>query len=399
MGTYLSLIIINLFIYEVTGSPFLVGLFFLFRLIPAFFMGNIAGVMADKYDRRILMIIADIVRACLIFSVIFLKNDLYPLYFIIFGIAISDRLYQSCMGGGLPNIAGKENILDANSYLSAGRTIGLLIGPVLGGVFASSKSYALAFSIDAASYIFSAMMIFMMSVKFQEKSNGLERLSMWQGLKQGYGFILARAGLLSVILIRCLDAFGSAALNISIPIFSNELGQLTPGLCYGFMYAVFGVGEVTGALYFARKPFINERPPEVVTGWSILFMALFFGLALSGTTLYFAMIFLFLSAVMEGITCVTYNMYMQKSPDEIRGRVIGTSETGVWTSMGIGMFVSGLIAEKINIAHVVQACAVLIIVGCIAHLFYWKRRDSGNVAAELALPSLSKQALTLQNQD
>jgi len=46
-------------------------------------MGNIAGVMADKYDRRKLMILADVVRACLIFSVVFLREYLYPLYFII----------------------------------------------------------------------------------------------------------------------------------------------------------------------------------------------------------------------------------------------------------------------------------------------------------------------------
>lgn len=375
MGTYLSLIIINLFIYEMTKSPFLVGLFFLFRLIPAFFMGNIAGVLADKYDRRKLMIFADITRACLIFSVVFLREDLYPLYFIIFGIAISDRLYQSCMGGGLPNIAGKENILSANSYLSAARTIGLLIGPIVGGLLASTKSYTIAFSVDACSYLFSALTVFLMTVKFQEDRGEKKALSMMGGLKQGYGFILAQAGLLSVIIIRCLDAFGSAALNISIPIFSNTVGQFTPGICYGLMYAVFGLGEVVGAIFIARKPFITGRPPEVVTGWSILFMALFFGLALSGTTLYTALVFIFLSAIMEGVTCVTYNIYLQRSPDEIRGRIVGTSETGVWTSMGIGMFVSGLIAEKVNIAYVVQACAVLIMVGCLIHLFRWKRRE------------------------
>ena len=377
MGTYLSIIIINLFIYEVTGSPFLVGLFFLFRLLPAFFAGNIVSVLADKYDRRKMMILADLSRAVLIFSVVFLREGLYPLYFIVIGIAMCDRLYQSCLGGSIPNIVGKDKILNANSYLSAARTIGLLIGPVLGGLLASTKSYTLAFSIDSCSYLFSALMIFLMSAKFQEERPPEEKpLSMMEGLKQGYGFILARVGLLSVIIIRCLDAFGSAALNISIPIFSNKLGQLTPGLCYGLMYAAFGLGEVVGALYIARKPFITERPKEVVTGWAILFMGMFFGIALSMPSLELVLVFIFLSAVMEGITCVTYNIYLQKSPDNVRGRIVGTSETAVWTSMGIGMFITGLIAEKINIVHVVQVCAILIMLGCLIHLFIWKKRNS-----------------------
>lgn len=386
-GTYLSMVIINLFIYQMTGSPFLVGLFFLFRLIPAFFMGNLAGFLADRYDRRVLIIAADICRAVLIFSVIFLKDDLYPLYFIIFGIAVCDRLYQSAIGGALPNIVGGENLLPANSYLSAARTVGLLSGPILGGVFASMKAYGAAFSIDAATYLFSAAMFFLINAKFQVDMVERSKASMWDGIKSGYGFVLARAGLLSIILIRCLDAFGSAALNISIPVFSSSLGQLTPGLCYGLIYAAFGSGEVLGAMYLARKPFVRERPPEAVIGWSILLMALFFGIALGGPNLFHTMFFIFLSAAMEGVTCVTYNIYLQRSPDAIRGRIVGTSETGVWTSMGIGMFVAGIIAEKVNIAYVVQGFAALIIVGSMVHLFCFKRRQSAEAMKEAVEPA------------
>jgi MFS family permease len=374
LGTYLTLVIINLYIYQVTGSPFMVGLFLLFKLIPAFFMGNIAGVLADKYDRRFLIIIADITRAVLIFSVIFLKGNIYPLYFIIFGIAICDRLYSSCLGGSIPNIAEKENILSANSYLSAGRTIALVTGPMLGGVFASMNAYTVAFSIDASTYLLSALTVALITAKFQSVSQERRKLSMWSGLKESYGFIFARFGLMSVMLVRCLDAFGSSALNVGSPIFSGQLKQFTPSICYGLIYVAFGVGEMVGALYLAKRTFISEKPTEVIVGWSTLFMALFFGLAFSGTTIYHTMFFMFLSAIMEGVTTVNYSTYIQKSPDEIRGRIVGASETGVWTSMGIGMFISGLIAEKINIVYVVQAFASLIVIGCTVHLIYWWRK-------------------------
>lgn len=74
-GTYLSLVVINLFIYQVTGSALFVGIFMLLRLVPAFFMGNIAGVLADKYDRKYLIIIADLIRATLMLSIIFLHDE------------------------------------------------------------------------------------------------------------------------------------------------------------------------------------------------------------------------------------------------------------------------------------------------------------------------------------
>ncbi|MBI2974220.1 MAG: MFS transporter, partial [Deltaproteobacteria bacterium] len=222
--------------------------------------------------------------------------------------------------------------------------------------------------------LFSALTAAVISVKFQNVSLERRRLSMWSGLKESYGFILARFGLMSVMLVRCLDAFGSSALNVGFPIFSEQLKQFTPSICYGLLYVAFGIGEMVGALYFAKLNFVSEKPAEVIIGWSTLFMALFFGLSFSGTTVYHAMFFMFLSAIMEGVTTVNYSTYIQNSPDEIRGRIVGTSETLVWTSMGVGMFISGLIAERVNIVYVVQVFASLIIIGCVVHLIYWWRR-------------------------
>jgi predicted MFS family arabinose efflux permease len=199
---------------------------------------------------------------------------------------------------------------------------------------------------------------------------------MWSGLKEGYAFIFARAGLLSVILIRCLDAFGSSAINVGTPIFADGLRQFTPGICYGLIYAAFGAGEMVGSLWLARHKYVTSRPPELVVGWSILFMAVFFALAFGAGNLWGAMSFMFCSAVAEGVTAVIYNIYLQKSPDDIRGRIVGTSETGVWTSMGIGMFLSGVMAETVHISHVVQLFSTLIVIGCVWHLVK-TRRSSG----------------------
>ncbi len=375
LGTYLSLIVLNLFIYEATKSPMLVGVFLLLRLVPAFFMGNIAGLLADRYQRKYLMIAADLCRSALIFSVIFLREDIFPLYFIIFGIAICDRVYQSAMGGSIPNVAGQENILSANAYLASGRTIALVTGPLIGGLLLSVKAFDVAFAVDAASYLFSAIMVSLITANFHAVAAGTARKvsGLWQGIKEGYGFIFARAGLLSIILLRCLDAFGSSAINVGTPIFAESLRQFTPGVCYGLIYAAFGAGEIIGSLYLARHKYMTGRPPELVLGYSILFMALFFGLAFSAGNLWGTMFFMFLSAIAEGLTAVTYNIYLQKSPDDIRGRVVGTSETGVWTSMGIGMFLSGVIAEVVSISHVVQLFAAIIIIGCVWHLVKLRR--------------------------
>lgn len=393
-GSYISLIVVNLFIYQVTGSALLVGTFFLLRLIPAFFMGNIAGVLADKYDRKYLIVLADVVRAALIFSMIFVKDDIFPLYFLIFGISICDRLYFSCIGGSLPNIAGASALVKANAYLASGRTIALVAGPMLGGVLTSFGRYDVAFSVDAATYLFSASMVLLITARFQGASAARKALGIWKGFKEGYGFILARAGLVGVILIRALDAFGSSAINVGTPIFASTFSQPAPGVCYGLMYAAYGVGEMVGSLVLARRPFVQQRAPEQVVGVSILFMALFFGIAFTVPFLAVTLAGMVLSGVAEGVTAVTYNIYLQRNPDEVRGRIVGTSETTVWTVMGIGMFLSGLLAERIAIGTVVQAFAALIVAGCLVYLGLWRRRMSATSPAATLSPAAAPAATT-----
>lgn len=384
LGTYLSLIVINLFIYQVTGSALLVGVFLLLRLIPAFFMGNIAGVLADTRDRRSIMIIADVVRAALIFSMIFARSDIALLYVLVFGIAICDRLYASALGGGLPNIAGPAGLVKANAYLASGRTIALVGGPILGGLLASLGGTAVAFGVDAATYLFSAAMVSLMTVRFQTAATSRKRVGLWAGLKEGYGFIFARAGLLGIILVRALDAFGSSALNVGTPIFVSGFSHPKPGICYGLMYAAFGIGEMLGSLVLSRRPAVQGRAPELVVGVSILVMALAFGVALSAPLLPLALAGMMMSGLAEGVTVVTYNIALQRNPDEIRGRVVGTSETSVWTAMGIGMFLSGLLAERLPIGAVVWIFAAFIICGCIVHLALWRRRLGGWSASPAA---------------
>lgn len=378
IGTYLSLIVMNLFIYSVTKSPLLVGVFLLFRLVPAFFMGSVAGLISDKFERKYLIITADLFRAALIFSVIFLRENIYPLYIIIFLIAVFDRLYQSAMGGGIPNIVGKENMTIANSYLAAGRTIALVTGPIVGGLLISAGSYGIAFGIDAATYLFSAAAVSIMSCSFHDTSVARSKNGFWQGIKGGYNFIFARAGLFSIILLRCLDAFGSSALNVGQPVFTSELKEFTPGICYGLMFAAFGIGEMIGALFLSRRRFVQDVAPEIVIGVTIFIMALAFGISLSTGHIFHAMFFIWLCGIAEGVTTVVYNIRLQKNPDEIRGRVVGFSETSVWSAMGVGMFLAGLAAEWLDITHVVQIFAAIICIGCLVHLSVWRLRPTSN---------------------
>lgn len=355
----------------------MIGVFLLLRLIPAFFMGNIAGVIADRFDRKKIIIFADIARAALTVCILILRDYLYPLYIIIFLISMCDRLYQSAQGGCLPNIAGRDNISRANAYLTSGRTIALIFGPTLGGILISGGSYSAAFLVDASTYLFSAIMVAAIGANFHSASTVRSRIRFIEGLKEGYRFIFFRPTLLSIIFLRCLDAFGSSSLNVGMPIFSSSLKQYSPGICYGLMMAAYGIGEMTGAIFLSGNRCVKRYPVEIIIGFSIFFMAAFFAIALSSEHIFWGMFFIYLCGIAEGVTLVSYNATLQDNPDDIRGRIVGFSETAVWSGMGIGMFISGIAEEMFSLAAVVQCFAAMIAVGSFVHIVYWLKKYKG----------------------
>ncbi|MBI2341808.1 MAG: MFS transporter, partial [Deltaproteobacteria bacterium] len=277
-----------------------------------------------------------------------------------------------------------QNITKANAYLTSGRTVALVVGPMLGGLLISSGFYGFAFGIDATTYLFSAIMVWLITAEFHEKSTARQKVNFWDGLKQGYGFLFARMGLFSIILLRCLDAFGSSSLNVGLPVFVSGLGQFTPGICYGFMMLAYGIGEMTGAIFLAKSRLVRESHPEIVIGVTILFMAVSFGISMNVTNIFLGMFFIFFCGTFEGATVVTYNTALQKNPDEVRGRIVGFSEAGVWGSMGIGMFLSGLIMEHIDFGVIVQIFSAVIVAGSIFHIIFWRKKLLVNRIKEAA---------------
>lgn len=374
LGTYTSLIVTNCFIYNLTHSSLMVGIFLLTRLIPSLLIGSFAGVIADRFNRRYLMIIADIARALLIFSVIVFRNELYILYLIFLLIAVFDRFYQAAFGGGLPNIVGMDNLIKANAYIASGRTIAVIAGPILGGLLVALNRYNLAFSIDAVTYLVSALMVYMISAKLNHKILANNQRSWWADLKEGYIFVFTRYFLATALLLRTLDAFGSSVLSVGLPAFSNLLPELKASICYGLLIAAVGLGEMLGSFFLARLKICTLVAPEKLIGLSIAIMGLAFGIGMNMHHLTWAILFLFICGLAEGITVVHYNAIIQKNSDAIRSRIVGISETSIWSAMALGMFFSGLFIEYAGLAKIITLFSTTIFVGCSIFLVLSKNR-------------------------
>lgn len=235
IGSYFTSIAIIFLALEITQdltaaeATRLIALMTTFALIPVFVLGPIAGVLVDKFDRKKVMIVADICAALAITSLIF-ASKMWHLYLIFFLNSSVRQFFYPARTASLPKIVQQQELLSANGFIQTSANISRLIGPLLAGFLIEFFGLRAAFIVDAGSFVFSALMIFLITKNLKPKDNG-EKVTVRNvatGLKDGFKI-----------------SFGDKIISFVIILFAFTIlliGMIDP-LIVPYMNFEFGLGE------------------------------------------------------------------------------------------------------------------------------------------------------------
>ena len=161
LGDWFNSVALLVLVHRLTGSGLMVGGVFIARMLPAFFLGPVAGVVADRLDRKRVMIASDVLRAGVVLLFLLVRDggDIWLLYGILFLSMSISSFFDPARSAAVPGIVSRKQLLIANALGGATWSVMLAFGSALGGVVVASAGFRMVFLLDSATFLLSAWFI------------------------------------------------------------------------------------------------------------------------------------------------------------------------------------------------------------------------------------------------
>jgi MFS transporter, DHA3 family, macrolide efflux protein len=348
VGDKINQIAMAMMVYAITGSMLQMGIMLGISFLPAALFGVFAGVYIDRWDRRATMVWADIARAGLVVVIPFVvPYGVYWAYLIAFLVSTISLFFLPAKRAVIPEIVPAEQLMAANSLDNASESISELVGLALGGALVATLHYPGAFVVDAATFVFSAAMIYSMKYRRTPAAEGVAPGSVLAEAKEGLSYIWHSDVLRELMSVYVLAAvLGSAAISICYALALVRYQAGAPGLA--LLDGAIAVGALIGALAVARsgpaRPGLKFLAGTAAFGASLMLISL-------ATTIWMAVLLLILGGMANMWFFIPATTIMQsQSAPVLRGRVMAASTTATRLAMVVGIVGAGALAETTSIA-------------------------------------------------
>lgn len=346
IGTWMQMTATNWLLYELTASPLQLGLNGVFRAVPALTLGLISGTFADRYDRKRLLLLTQVILALVTFVLGLLDYSgqiqawqIYLFTFISASVGSFDGPTRQALFPSLIPRSVLPNAVALNSLLWKGAA---LLGPTLGGIAISLMGTAGAFFANAASFlaVVAALLLMRAPSPAQEK-----RRDFLSETKAGFSYIASQPIILSLTV---MEAFTSIfGLNHALlTILASDVFRVGAH-GFGFLQSARGFGAVIGSSVFIA---MGQRPGQ---GRILFVSALLYGagFALFGLSPSFSLALVLLTFV--GATDTIWSaargtILQMLTPERFRGRVMGVFQLSNRGLHPLGQLESGIVVPLIG---------------------------------------------------
>lgn len=252
IGYGLTSLAASILVYRLTGGSALsVGLMLIASAAPSLVVGLIAGVIVDRYDRRRIMIAADVIRAVLVCLIpLLVPHSIVWLYVMVLLISSIGQFFDPAWESVLPEVAPDEELAAANSLMAISTFGSTAIGFAASGLIAASTSIDYAFYLNAIAYLFSAGCILFIRVRKLETTEETSVKAVFVNLKSGVSYLTRNPALRSIFLLAIPVAVSFGLANsLLLPFAERALGATT--FEYGLQEGLTSVGFVIASLMMA----------------------------------------------------------------------------------------------------------------------------------------------------
>lgn len=256
LGDWFNLLASAALIAHLSGAGTAISFLFLARFLPLFVMSPFAGVLADRYERRTLLIWTDILRAVVVLGFLLVDRPerIWLLYLLTVLQFMLSAVFTPAQQSYLPAVVDREDLVTANALDSFTWSTMLALGALLGGVATAFLGVQAAFLLDALTFLVSAWFLAHVTVRSRVQASAQDGRSAvrraFVEIVEGMRYLGAQPVLLTFALVKAAGALVWGSVNVlEIPLAENVFPLRGSGtLSLGLIYAAVGVGTGFGPI-------------------------------------------------------------------------------------------------------------------------------------------------------
>ncbi len=351
IGDGLRTLAVPLLVYKLTGSALSTGISYICEIAPFAFFGLVGGSLADRLDRRRLMIFADAMRCAImaLFAVFYATHALTlpMLYGGLVLISLCAALFVGGQASSIPFLLGRERGTQAVAALNAAENTSNLVTPAIGGAIFSIFGPLPALTANAATYLLSQLSLARIPTLGPDKPSGMPTIrQIAQDVRQSFALLFADRGMRAQTFASfALNAIGFGGYSILIPFLKRGFHATDPQV--GVFLSISAIGAISGSLFAGR--FAGRWPFGRALCVALMLDSFLFLPVILTRNMWIAGVFWAI-----GNACANFEVAqivgfrLRVVPEELVGRVFGVVRLFVLCGIAPGVLFFGYLADHIS---------------------------------------------------
>jgi MFS family permease len=354
-GDWLLLISLPILVFELTGSALHTSFAFLIELGPSVLLGPVAGQLADRWDRRRLLVggASRKVLALRPWLAVRDRQDL-PILYAVLAVEAVFTLFGPAKNALLPTLVPADELVSANSLVGLNQNLGRLVGGPLGGLLLAVSGLGVIVAVDLATFLISAALIASLRVGERGVNTPTGPLP---PAGRAFGGVPIRAALVIGVLT-------GAAQGLFVVLFvvwvARELGGGAAEI--GLLRGIQAVGSIVAGLVLATSRRTGRPAALIAAGagaFGVVLLAMWNGPLVTTALPVYVALFILVGAPGMVLNVGLVSLIQEQTPDGSRGKVFGVFGAVLEGSTGLGILLAGLLGDNLGATPLLNVQALL----------------------------------------
>lgn len=385
-GSSIYTFIIGLYVLKLTGSAFSFATTLALSIIPTILINPFAGVLADRLNRKVLVVVMDFCNGVILMMLYVLCNNsgfnITLIYISTFIINCMTCIFSISITSAKPNMVSESKLVKLNSIDKVISATTLILGPLIGGLLFTIVDIDIFIVVNAISFIISAILeLFLEFNLYKEKCNVTKGNNFISDIHEGFRYVITKKDIISLIVIFiCINFSIGFSIQTPLPFIINNILKLSSTF-YGIIQSAFAIGLIIGAISaekYIRKISLNKLMMSMSCLMAICIFVMsipihpYININNNIILVFYYCLVISLIGIAIALIDISFTTYLQKNiANEYRGRVMSLELSLIKTVVPVSLIISGCFIELIPVYILLIIGAIMLFVSSII----WYKKD------------------------